>query len=74
MAFAVLRKGWPKIMGALTSPPIFKTTKSTGTYDCPTWTMESSRTPLGSRVTDLQAANTYLCITKDLLGFSHKLP
>ena len=26
--FAVLRKGRPKIMGALTSPPISKTTKS----------------------------------------------
>ena len=66
MAFAVLRKGWPKIMDALTSPPISKTTKSTGTYDCPTRTMASSRAPLGSRVTDLQAANVYLCITKYL--------
>jgi hypothetical protein len=28
MAFAVLRKGHPKIMVALASPPISKTTKS----------------------------------------------
>ena len=40
MAFAVLMKGRPpKLMGALASPPIFKTTKSTGTYDCLTRTM-----------------------------------
>jgi hypothetical protein len=47
MAFMVLRKGRPKIMGAVTSPPISKTTKSTGTYDCPTRTMASSKTSLG---------------------------
>ena len=34
-AFVVLRKSQPKMMGALSSPPISKTTKSTGTYDCP---------------------------------------
>ena len=73
MVFAVLRKGQPKMMGALSSP-VSKTTKAMGIYDYPTRIMASSRTPLGSRVTDLQAANAYLCITKDLLGFSHKLP
>ena len=36
MAFTVLRKGWPKIMGALTSPSVSKTTKSMGIYDYPT--------------------------------------
>ena len=30
--------------------------------------------PWGSKVIDLQAANAYLCKTKDLLKFSHKLP
>ena len=35
-AFVVLRKGQPKMMGALSSPSISKTTKSLGTYDCPT--------------------------------------
>jgi hypothetical protein len=45
--FCMLRKGWPKIMGALASPPIFKTTKSMGTYDYPIRTMVSSRTLLG---------------------------
>ena len=38
--FTVLRKDLPKIMGALTSPPVSRTTKSTGTYDCPTRTMD----------------------------------
>ena len=47
MAFAVLTKGRSKIMGALTSPPVSKTTKSTGTFDCPTRTMVYSKTPLG---------------------------
>ena len=74
MAFVVLKKGRPRMMGALSSPPISKTTKSMETYDCPTRTMASSRTPLGSRVTNLQAANAYLCTTKDLLKFSHRLP
>jgi hypothetical protein len=45
--FVVLRKGQPKMMGALSSPPISRTTKSTGTYDCPTRMMASSRIPLG---------------------------
>ena len=45
--FAVLKKGRPRMMGALSSPPISKTTRSMGTYDCPTRTMASSRTPLG---------------------------
>ena len=58
--------GAQEMMGALSSPPVSKTTKSTRTYDCPTQTMASSRTPLGSRVTDLHAANAYLCTTKYL--------
>jgi hypothetical protein len=32
----VLMKGRPKMMGALSSPPISRTTKSMGTYDRPT--------------------------------------
>jgi hypothetical protein len=47
MAFVVLRKGQPKMIGALSSPPISKTTKSTGMYDCPTHIIASSRIPLG---------------------------
>ena len=47
MAFAMFRKGQPKIIGALTSPPVSRITKSMRTYDCPTQTMTSSRTPLG---------------------------
>ena len=43
----VLRKGQPRMMGALLSPPISRTTKSTGTYGCPTRMMASSRTLLG---------------------------
>jgi hypothetical protein len=35
-AFMVLMKGRPKMMGALSSPPISRTTKSMGTYDRPT--------------------------------------
>ena len=46
-AFVVLTKGRPKMMGALSSPPVSRTTKSIGTYDCPTQIMASLRTPLG---------------------------
>jgi hypothetical protein len=47
MVFAVLRKGHPKMMGVLSSPPISRTTKSMETYDYPTQMMASSRIPLG---------------------------
>ena len=57
MALAVLRKGRPKIMGALTSPPVSKTTKSMGIYDCPTQIIASSELLWGNRVADLQATN-----------------
>jgi hypothetical protein len=49
MAFAVLRKGQPKMMGTLSSPPVSKTTMSLGTYDCPTRMIASLRTPLGEQ-------------------------
>jgi hypothetical protein len=45
MALAVHRNGHPKIIGALSSPPVSTTTKSIGTYDYPTRMTASSRTP-----------------------------
>ena len=74
MALAVLRKGRPKIMGALISPLFRKPQSLRAHMIVPLEQWHLQEHPWGSRVTDLQAANVYLCITMDLLGFSHKLP
>jgi hypothetical protein len=47
MALAVLRNGFPKMMGALSSPPVSITMKSTHRAECPTPTRTFSRIPLG---------------------------
>jgi hypothetical protein len=47
IAFAMLRKGQPKIMDALIYPLVSKTTKSAGTYEHSTRTQMSLRIHLG---------------------------
>jgi hypothetical protein len=44
---ATHRNGRPKMIGDFSSRPVSTTTKSTGTYDCPTLMIASSRTPSG---------------------------
>jgi len=65
IAPAVFKNGHPKMIGDLSSVPVLTTMKSAGTYELPTRMQISSLIPTGNRVTDLEAANTWLCVIKD---------
>jgi hypothetical protein len=74
MALVVLKNGPPKMMGALSSPPV-STTQNLQVHmsvqlahRCPLGC------PLGSRVIDLQATNAWLYTIKVHHEFSRKLP
>jgi hypothetical protein len=74
IALAVAKKGRPKMIGDLSSPPVSITIKSADTMNVQLECTHLVRFPSGSTVTGLQAANTQLCIIKDCHEFSHRLP